>query len=435
MDDRLQDSIYYKKGQRPSNSCCIAFLKVGDGSTRENITDTLSKLWLMYDDLKLGKVIDLTDVNERHLRPGNLKILMGYGHKIFSLDIAPKKIPNDFGKNKKFKDPFREGGGPVVKDSRVRYSSDIKYNHANSDHVILQFLGDNEFTTDRALIETWKLLSDIRNSEGDYVLYISRAYTGFQRMDGRNWLGFHDGVSNIASKDRFGAIAIRGDDLEDDDQWTVNGTYMAFIRIEIKLDKWQKNRRSDQEIIIGRDKITGCPIVGVDTKGNPIKDPTCPIKGTFEVIEDGNETFREYRMPKIASYSPEKVSKKSFDYSHVIRSKVTEKNSRGFSTSRVFRQGYEFFEPIDSFPGFRVGLNFISFQNNPSTLLQILQEGFNNNFYETQNFVPLEDFFSVRAAGLFFIPPFTEDDAFPGRNIFLDIAPQQKSYLRNFRRY
>lgn len=432
----LQDGISYKKGQRPSNSCCITFLKVGEGSTRENVIETLTKLWSMYTDLKLGKVKDLVEINERHFRPGNLKILVGYGQKIFSLDIATKKIPDIFGKNRKFKDPFREGGGPLVKDSRVMYSSDIKYNHANSEHIVLQFLGDNEFTTDRALIETWKLLSDIKNSEGDYVLYISRAYTGFQRMDGRNWLGFHDGISNIASKDRYEAIAIPADIVEYDDQWIISGTYMGFIRIEINLDKWQRNSRNEQEIIIGRDKITGCPIVGVDQKGNPIKDPTCPIRGTFEVIEVGNEIFREYRMPKSMGYLPEKIPNKDIDFSHVVRSKIGEKNVRGMSTSRIFRQGYEFFEPTDSFPGFRVGLNFISFQNNPFTLIKILQEGFNNNFYQSQNFRPLEDFFSVRAAGLFYVPPLIEDEAFPGISLFSDFAPpKQKSYFRSFRRY
>ena len=53
-------------------------------------------------------------------------------------------------------------------------------------------------------------------------------------------MGFHDGISNIPSKDRYKAIAIPADTVEYDDQWGVSGTYMGVIRIEINLHKWQK---------------------------------------------------------------------------------------------------------------------------------------------------------------------------------------------------
>ena len=48
-----------------------------------------------------------------------------------------------------------------------------------------------------------------------------------------------------------------------------------------------------QELIIGRKKLTGCPIIGVSQSGDPIGDIGCPKVGTTEVIEKGNEVFRE----------------------------------------------------------------------------------------------------------------------------------------------
>ena len=122
------------------------------------------------------------------------------------------------------------------------------------------------------------------------MLLITKIYSGFQRDDGRNWLGFHDGVSNIERNERLQDISI--DDISNtEDIWIMNGTYLGFIRTEFNLKNWWKINASDQSIVIGREKITGCPLIGVDKNNNPVKDRNCPIPGTFEVIEPGNELY------------------------------------------------------------------------------------------------------------------------------------------------
>ena len=74
------------------------------------------------------------------------------------------------------------------------------------------------------------------------------------------------------SKERINAIVIdkTNNRLIPQDFWTVGGTYLSFLRIEINLDIWNNIARSNQELMIGRDKTTGIPLVGVDKNGNPL---------------------------------------------------------------------------------------------------------------------------------------------------------------------
>ena len=84
--------------------------------------------------------------------------------------------------------------------------------------------------------------------------------------------------------------------LRPDDRWLVGETYLAFLRIVLNFDSWDGLNVYDQEIIIGRDRLTGCPLIGVDRNGKPIKDQRCPVRDTYEVIQDGNEYFKNTRL-------------------------------------------------------------------------------------------------------------------------------------------
>ncbi len=75
-------------------------------------------------------------------------------------------------------------------------------------------------------------------------------------------------------------------------------------------------------------------------------------------------------------------------------------------------------------PGFKAGLNFLSFQDTPERLLRILtQDGClgNTNFGgDPENLLPgMYRLRTVRAGGgLFLAPPVTDDEPFPGSSIF-----------------
>lgn len=75
-------------------------------------------------------------------------------------------------------------------------------------------------------------------------------------------------------------------------------------------------------------------------------------------------------------------------------------------------------------PGFNMGLNFVSFQNSPENLYKsMIYKPSQKIVYEEvfENPIPdLHDFFTVKSAGVFFIPPIDKHDLFPGSSIFLE---------------
>ena len=82
---------------------------------------------------------------------------------------------------------------------------------------------------------------------------ITDFHAGFQRLDGKNLLGFNDGVSNpfrLANNVIWTTRQDEGEKFQD-------GTYRVFQKIEHDLDEWQKMHEEKQELWVGRSKGTG----------------------------------------------------------------------------------------------------------------------------------------------------------------------------------
>ena len=214
------------------------------------------------------------------------------------------------------------------------------------------------------------------------VLIFSKFCTGFQRDDGRSWLGFHDEVSNLTnSKERIDAITIDrvSNNLTPRDFWTIGGTYLVFLKIEIDLNFWNKLDRSGQELMVGRDKLSGVPIIGVDKNGKPVLNKNSTSAYDIDRYEndfhDHPDYFKEPRVSKnLRSTLDLRASSIVLTKSHIGRTRhIDNIDSKFPSSRRILRQGFEFLEPV-SFKGksLRAGLNFICFQNDPSRLFFIL---------------------------------------------------------------
>ena len=427
MDRSLQEGIYYDK-KAIGRSHCAVFLKIVPGSTAKEVGDNLNKLWLMLQDLKRGIVKEM-NVNERHRKSDNLSILIGYGPALFGKSLMSgikKSLPKDLDPSSLFLEPDAFGGGPIVKGSGLNYAADVQLNHVISDHITFQFIAETEFATRRAVVELWSLLRELSSdSKNSCPIRFSNWYSGFKRSDNRGWLGFHENVSNILPKDRLAAISINNSNISGgSENWILNGTYLAFLRLVIDLPFWRSVKPEDQERLVGRDKLTGCPLVGVNRNGQPFKDARCPVRGTFEVVEKGNEMFREHpKYDRVASYGG--ISNKSLGYSHIGRTNRADKLSPAKNESyRIFRQGFEFLEP-DPFPPFlRLGLNFVSFQNRTRKLINILSSqaylgGTNFGDDPSKPIEGIESLVSVRAGGFFLVPPIVKTELFPGSSLFL----------------
>ena len=297
MTGSLQKGIYYERDRQIGNSFCIIFLKIGKETKVSELSSTLTNLWSRLHQLEKGQLKDL-DVVKTKRTTGNLSKLIGYSHAIFSMDDIKKNLPKDFRPEWDFIPPKKTGGGPIVTGSNIHYPTEITDNPILDNEIAIQIIANDEFHTHRALVEVWK---ELENSKGkrnqDSGLHIAKYFTGFHTVNGRSLIGFHDGISNIRSSERLESIAIKQNN-ERNDSWTVNGTYLTFMRVRFSLRSWESLTTEKQELLIGRKKITGCPIIGLDKKGVPIAEKGCPVQGTFEVIDKGNERSEERRVGK-----------------------------------------------------------------------------------------------------------------------------------------
>ena len=422
----LQEGIYYEEHNQPKASLGVVFLRVSNSDSHQ-VGRILANLWKVYANLKKG-IVKEAPAQSKNLHSGNLTILIGFGPRIFSIKGIKRQIPIALSAKWTFLDPMPNGGGSIFSGSSLHYAEDVFANHVPSEDIIIQFIGDTQLATHRAIIDTWAFLAE--NQDED-VLRFSRFYTGFQRPDKRNWMGFHDGISNVKSNERKPVIAIERSPESPSEGWTANGTYLTYMRISIDIVKWNKLSVEEQEILVGREKISGCPIVTIDKNNKPLKDKRCPVPGTIEVTDKGNEGFREH--PR---YS---IGPKDSDSNNILLESHVGSTQKGIDVPswkkesfRIFRQGFEFLEPADTFPGFRVGLNFISFQNTPERVIGALKDWQIQNSYvqdvRTQQH-RMNDYLFVRAGGIFFVPPINTGDVFPGSSIFLDSTDDKTSSL------
>jgi Dyp-type peroxidase family len=408
---KLQEGIYYAPGTRPGKFFGLLLLRAARGLEARQVGESFGILWDVYQDLKRGKVRDLPG---HDVPSGDLTVLVGYGANVFNVPKASRSLPSDLGRFGVFRSPLPTGGGPLLKGSGLWYANDVRANPATED-VAVQFIAETQLAVDRAIVETWKMLQDITDpATGAAPLLITSFYTGFQRDDGRSWLGFHDGVSNLKSKDRLGVISIEPSAAQEE-QWTEGGTYLAFLRLGIDLTSWRKLDRRQQELMVGRDKLTGCSLVGLDGSGNPVAEKGCPVSGTREIDVSGdpNQPFLE----------PPNTAVATLRQSHVQRANRHVADPDRRNSLRVFRQGYEFLEPSDAAPGFRAGLNFVSFQDTPERLFRMLTQpgwlGGTNFGGDPEHQLPgMTRLLTVRAAGVFLVPPISEEEPFVGSSIF-----------------
>lgn len=436
MVRKLQDGIFYNEDILDSkklftnykntynNTFAILFLRIRKKSTIDQIVQSLEKLWIMFQNLRKGLIEDLPHQKVPH---GSLSVTLGYGQNIFNLKDIKKSIPRDFD-NSQFSSPKKFGGGYILEGSHLSYSTDIYENVGLNEDIVVQFIANSQLAVYRAIVETWKNIK--HNSISNHPLLFSKFFTGFQRDDGRSWLGFHDGVSNMRpGKERRNVIAIHkeNNDLLPRDFWTENGTYMAFLRIEIDLDLWDSINRSNQELIIGREKLYGRPLIGVDKYNNPItskKFPPSQITTYNKRYHDHPDYFKAPQLlsKEIMSKIDIDQSFKVLNESHIGRTRHFDKiNNKLVSSRRIYRQTFEFIESnyLHKKKFLSVGLNFLSFQNDPARLLFILTDPNwlgNSSFGGNSQFKNIDKLLSVQVCGMFYIPRI--EKSFPGSCIF-----------------
>lgn len=407
-----------KRLRHPNRTFGMVSLRIVPDSHSRDVRRCLQKLWKVYDTLCAGKLSH----SEIRVPTGGLTVLIGYGPKIFKLEGIKKSIPYDFNQ---FLPPTKFGGD-ILEGCGIKYSRDSPINLSLTDDIVFQFIASSQLAVYRAIVETWKQTA----LNHDSCFQFSKFFSGFQRDDRRSWMGFHDEISNMNNAtERKKAIFIHplNNDLHFRDYWTTGGTYMAYLRIQINLAEWEKISTEQQELIVGRDKETGVPLLGVDTQGKPVPRPNLKTISTVNSIDSNYLEHPDYfsldTLPKrLRANLDYSSSVRILSQSHIGRTRhIDGLNSDKPSSRRIYRQGFEFIEPLDHRPSnpLRLGLNFISFQNDPRRLFFILSDP---NWMGRSNFGGMfsesiaSNLLSVLTSGIFYIPPLQKP--FPGVSIF-----------------
>jgi Dyp-type peroxidase family len=408
---RNQSGIFYKRkpvtslgrGESSHNSTFAAiFLRVITGSSAYEMGKSLEKLWKMYTSLQ----------------PRQMSFLIGYGPKIFDLNGVKKAMPENL--NRQFLLPSNINRD-ILEGCAIKYSGEAQHNLGLTEDIVIQIISNTQLATYNAIAETSKHL----NNNKEKTLELTRFYTGFERDDGRSWLGFHDEISNLSSeKERKKTIFVNAvaNDLRLRDYWTQGGTYLAFIRIEIDVLRWERVGPVQQELIVGRRKKDGMPLIGVDKKGRPQTVDSFKRKATKRMIRDHPDYFRIRHLPSsIIRKLDVDTSLRILTQSHVGRTRHMDGiGSEKTSSRRIYRQSFEFIEPLyGSEKPMRLGTNFISFQNDPGRLFFILTDPNwmgGSNFGGESGKSGISDLLSVLAAGVFYVPQI--EKPFPGKSIF-----------------
>lgn len=401
----LPRGIYWDKGQTPPRCHAVAILRADQNATAAEIDKALAALARLWSQLRVGAMPTLQGAT---VPASAFEWLLGYGRKAFEIDGSKHPVPRRLRAPNNFNSVDPQGGGLAIDGSGLRFGAGIAQNQA-TEQFCVQFTGDTPLSIARAVVETSLLLESMRDAvTGKAPLLVSASFTGFNREDRRSWLDFHDGLSNLQSGDeRRSVIEVRPQGLAKSDKWLAGGTYMAFIRLRIDIRLWRTLTSDMQEALVGRTKISGCPVVAIDNAGAVTADPLCPARGTTEV--DAHPDNTRFLEP------PDAVDEKS-RLSHVQRA------NHHIVKQRIFRQGYEFFENSALGRPFEVGLNFVSFQENPDRLFFMLKT---DTWLGRTNFGGWAgpEVLHVMAGAIFACPPIIEGEAYPGASTFSDAEP------------
>lgn len=393
-DSRLQEGIYFRRKKRPGHSYRLLLLNVKADTKPDKLKGAIAAVWAMLQELKRELVTDVPPSSTSapdQVPGGELTCLLGFGARLFER-YPQSSRPNELTRLDNQPLPFPQ----------LRWAAEADPKSGEAE-LALQFIADTELAVNRAVVEVWMLIT-----KTSLPLDIVTFHGGFNRDDHRSWLGFHDGISNIEFDQRRRVIEVvrRDPPALPDPPWMQGGTYMGFLRSTIDLEAWRDLKREEQESLVGRDKLTGCPLVRIDPPMQPAPVAGCPIPN--------GPSSTEYRN---AALPP--VDQTLLSASHIHRTNLNRhRDPVDDSDNRIFRQGYEFVEPLTG-GRLRVGLNFVSFQRNLIHLTNILRTpGWlgNANFGGDVHRQPRRPLLELLAGGYYAVPP--QGQPFPGAGIF-----------------
>lgn len=265
--------------------------------TTDSLPDvaTMLGMWSAAGSLMtIGEPIGAVDVHPERppidtgeafdLGPGRLTITVGFGPSFFGKLGLEDRRPAALVDLPTFRndviDPARSGGDIAVQacsdDPQVAF------------HVIRNFARIGRGT----VVMRWSQLGFGRTSS-----------TSIAQQTPRNLFGFKDGTNDIKAEntddvERFVWI---GD--EADQPWMVGGSFLVVRRIRMLIETWDNTSLAEQQRVIGRFRVTGAPLTGVDEfdpvdldavdgAGEPVIDVDAHIRLAAPAMHGGAKMLR-----------------------------------------------------------------------------------------------------------------------------------------------
>ncbi len=396
MTHHLQPGIHFESGARPKPCYRLVILDVIRGALPREVRESLEAVYALLGELADGDVRALRGqpsdaVEATRNQFEGLDYLISYGRRLF--DDQHHQPPLTSEQRPDFLVYLKQG---ALAFPTIPWSEQHKDGEGD---IAVQLIGLHEAAVNAAAVEIWTLIQQER-----LPLEVRASYGGFGRLDGRGWLNFHDGVSNIEADQRRLAIEARGDP-----DWMRGGTYMAVLRFRVDLALWQRLPREQQELLIGRDKLTGAPLIAIERDESGSERPVAAPPPGATPSAEASADWRE----------PPQTLDKRLEAAHIHRANQNRASPAAAAGFRIFRQGYDFLDRIDH-DGPRLGLQFVSFQHDLRVLQQLLHLpgwlGDANFGGPTASREATQPLITLIAGGFYAVPPMRSP--FPGVGLF-----------------
>lgn len=278
----------------------------------------------LVGDYKTFRDVPPDDTGETgDLGPAALTILIGFGATLFRSTAGVDR----FGLASKLPRSLAEGI-PRMAAEKIDPA-------ASNGDLIVQACAEDPMVAMHAIHNMTRVAFGSARLRWSQLGYGRTSSTSTGQATPRNLFGFKDGTANIKAEDSSTELNAHLwiQPADEAGAWASGGTYMCIRKIKQMMEVWDELVLSEQELIVGRDKIHGAPLSG----GTEFTDPDFAKTGP-----DGT------RLVDPAS--------------HVA--KVHPSHHKG---RRMLRRGYNYMEGNDPLGRLQGGLFFIAFVRDPKT--------------------------------------------------------------------
>jgi deferrochelatase/peroxidase EfeB len=225
----------------PSNLLFAAFDVTA--SQVSDLTELLRTWTAAAARLASNSTLNVDDSDETvGLPPSSLTLTFGFGPGIFNERFGlASRIPPNFG-------PL-----PPFKGEQLDVAS-------SGGDLMVQACAEDQMTAFHAVRQLGRLAAGFAKQRWGLAGFGASAAVHHVETP-RNLLGFKDGTVNPKpGSDAFDSTVWVGE--TGDPAWMRGGTYLCARRIRMNLPPWDGLSRADQQVVIGRDKLSGAPLSG-----------------------------------------------------------------------------------------------------------------------------------------------------------------------------